>query len=450
MWAAAAAAAAVAVPPAVASPAAAAAPQLLGAASLGALIALLAVVVTLRVRARREIAAMRRALTTSAEWWWRTDARLLVRAVEPGRRRVAWFECGRLVGRAPWQLADRAGRAPEPIAVAIDARAPFFDVRLDTASAGHPECTILLSGGPIFTGTGGFAGYVGVATFHGNDSAADAGTGSEVDAGAVAPGVRVAHLEAEIAERTRQFDLAMAELDSFAHSVSHDLRAPLRVVDGFATIVLEDYGGRLDELGREHLKRIVAAGGRMNSMIDTLLALSRTTGREIEWQRVDLSRTARELSDELAVSDPARRVRFEIEPGLGADGDATLLRLVLQNLLGNAFKFTARSADARIEFGRREEEREGRRQAVYFVRDNGAGFDMRFADRLFGLFQRFHSQNEFPGTGVGLATVQRIVRKHGGRVWAESEPGKGATFYFTLWENGRAPDSPLSRHAGEG
>lgn len=248
--------------------------------------------------------------------------------------------------------------------------------------------------------------------------------------------------ERELAGRTRELDNATRELDTLAHSVSHDLRAPLRVIDGFATIVLEDYGDRgkpLDDLGREHLRRIVAAGQRMNTMIDTLLNLSRMTSRELARERVDLSQIARELADDLRddvrAREPARSIDFVIAPGVKADGDPTLLRLVLQNLLGNAAKFSAKSRDARVEFGCNLESG----SQVFFVRDNGAGFDMRFAEKMFGMFQRLHSANEFPGTGVGLATVQKIVRRHGGRVWAEAEPapaeGHGATFYFTLWEN---------------
>jgi signal transduction histidine kinase len=245
----------------------------------------------------------------------------------------------------------------------------------------------------------------------------------------------------ELAGRLRELDNAGRELDSLAHSVSHDLRAPLRIVDGFATIVLEDYGDRgkpLDDLGRDHLRRIVAASQRMNSMIDTLLNLSRMTSRELASERVDLSQIARELADDLCddlrIREPTRSIEFVIGPGLKADGDPTLLRLVLQNLLGNAVKFSAKSRDARVEFGRNE----ASQSAEFFVRDNGAGFDMRFAEKMFGMFQRLHSANEFPGTGVGLATVQKIIQRHGGRVWAEGVPapadGHGATFYFTLWE----------------
>lgn len=255
----------------------------------------------------------------------------------------------------------------------------------------------------------------------------------------------------ELARRTRECEDAARELDSLAHSVSHDLRAPLRIVDGFATIVLEDYGDRgkqLDDLGRDHLRRIVAAGQRMNTMIDTLLNLSRMTSRELSHERVDLSQIARELSDDLRddmrAREPARSIEFVIAPSVRVDGDPTLLRLVLQNLLGNAAKFSAKTRLARVEFGRNSNVDGAENYAVFFVRDNGAGFDMRFAEKMFGMFQRLHSSNEFAGSGVGLATVQKIIRRHGGRIWAEAVPapteGHGATFYFTLWETGAVAD----------
>jgi light-regulated signal transduction histidine kinase (bacteriophytochrome) len=285
---------------------------------------------------------------------------------------------------------------------------------------------VRLSGAPLYSITGEFSGYAGVASLLPERAGASDGAGPLQ--------ARIRQLEAEGLERTQRHEQAARELDSFAYSVSHDLRAPLRVIDGFAQILLEDYGDRLDSLGREHLKRIATAGHRMNSMIDTLLAMSRMTARELHFERVDLSETARQLSEELMAASPGRSVEVDVEPGLSVEGDSTLLRLVLQNLLSNAFKFSARTGQARIQFGRRPDA-----DHAFFVRDNGAGFDMRFADRLFGVFQRMHSQTEFAGTGVGLATVQRIVRRHSGRIWAESEPGKGATFYFTMWEN--APTS---------
>jgi signal transduction histidine kinase len=411
-----------------------AAAWLLGAASVGALIALTGVVLSQQLRARRELGAMRQTLAASATWSWRTDATGVVVEVERSHRTIDWFDCVTLVGRRPWEV--RPGMtAPPALATAFAARAPYFDVRIEIESqdAGVRH-VVTLSAAPMFSGTGKFLGYAGAA----HDL-------TPLLAGAVARPEVVSQLQSDLDERNRQLagrsaelDHALRELDSFAYSVSHDLRAPLRVVDGFATIVLEDYGDRgkpLDDLGRDHLRRIVAASQRMNSMIETLLSLSRMTSRELARERVDLSQLARELVDDLRAQDHARAVEFLLAPDQRADGDSTLLRLVLQNLLGNAWKFTARGPQARIEFGARDDG--GVR--TYFVKDNGAGFDMRFAEKLFGLFQRFHSANEFPGTGVGLATVQKIIHRHGGRIWAEAvpapNPGHGATFYFTLWES---------------
>jgi len=407
---------------------------LLGAASVGALIALTGVVLSQQLRSRREVHAMRQSLAASATWSWRTNAKGVVIEAERSHRPINWFDCRDLIGRKPWEI-EAGASAPAALASAVAAHAPYFDVRIEIAAPdGRTARVLALSGAPIFSGTGSFSGYAGAA----HDLTPLLG------ASAAAPAADIAQLRTDLdqrnrqlAERSTELDNALRELDSFSYSVSHDLRAPLRVVDGFATIVLEDYGDRgkpLDELGRDHLRRIVAASQRMNSMIETLLSLSRMTGRELSRERVDLTQIAGELADDLRAQDHTRAVEFVIATGLRADGDSTLLRLVLQNLLGNAWKFTARGTKARIEFGEREEG--GGR--TYFVRDNGAGFDMRFAEKLFGLFQRFHSANEFPGTGVGLATVQKIIRRHGGRIWAEAvaapNEGHGATFYFTLWE----------------
>ena len=221
------------------------------------------------------------------------------------------------------------------------------------------------------------------------------------------------------------------ELESFSYTVSHDLRAPIRVVEGFAKILKEDYAHALDRIGQDHLDRVLGAAARMNGMIDALLALSQLTAKPIAAQPVNLSQLAQYIVEDLRRQAPQRRAEVHIQQNLTVQGDPTLMRVVLENLLGNAWKYSARSDPARIELGVTQEA--GR--CVYYVRDNGAGFDMRFADRLFGVFQRLHSANDFPGTGVGLATVQRIVRRHGGQIWAESEVGAGACFYFTLNES---------------
>ena len=221
---------------------------------------------------------------------------------------------------------------------------------------------------------------------------------------------------------------ANEELKAFSHSVSHDLRAPLRAIDGFSKMLLEDGAGQLDEQGRRYLRSICDAAGRMGELIDDLLELSRVTSAELRRKSVDVSQLARMVGEELKSKEPERRVGLLIGDGLTAEADGRLLRILLENLLGNAWKFTAKSAEPTIAVG--SEQRDG--SEVFVVRDNGAGFDMTYAGRLFQPFQRLHSESEFPGTGIGLATVRRIVERHGGRVWAEGAPGRGASIFFTL------------------
>lgn len=234
--------------------------------------------------------------------------------------------------------------------------------------------------------------------------------------------------ERELARRAAELANSNAELEQFAYSVAHDLRAPLRGISSFSQILLEDYADGLDEEGRDYLRRVVLAGQRMGRLVDGLLDLSRVTRAEMRYEKVALSELAKDFAGELQQSDPERRVEFVIEKDLAAEGDRWLLRLALENLLSNAWKFTREQARARIEFGVAEHEG----MPAYFVRDNGVGFDMAYADKLFGVFQRLHGAEEFEGTGIGLAMVARIVQRHGGRVWAEGELGGGATIYFTL------------------
>jgi len=237
-----------------------------------------------------------------------------------------------------------------------------------------------------------------------------------------------AELEARVAQRTAELETANRELEAFSYSVSHDLRAPLRSIDGFSQAVLEDYADRLDAVGQDYLRRVRAATQRMGRLIDDLLKLARVARSEFRRERVDLSAMARAIARDLQKAEPERDVEFVMADGVYAEGDSHLLRLALQNLLHNAWKFTAKKPRATIEFGVLD--RGG--PPVYFVRDDGAGFDMAYAGKLFGAFQRLHSTSEFEGTGIGLATVQRIIQRHGGRIWAEGAAGRGATFYFTL------------------
>jgi len=235
-------------------------------------------------------------------------------------------------------------------------------------------------------------------------------------------------LEQRVVERTAELGAANKELEAFAYSVAHEMRSPLRCVDGFSLAILEDYGARMDEQCKGYLSRIRAASQRMAQLIDDLLNLSCITRREISRERVDLSALAREITAKLRARQPERQVEFVLAEGVVVYGDAYLLQEVLENLLGNACKFTSRRPRARIEFG--VTRRDG--EIAYFVRDDGAGFDMAYVGKLFGIFQRLHSVTEFEGNGTGLATVQRIIHRHGGTVWAEGAVGQGATFYFTL------------------
>jgi PAS domain S-box-containing protein len=273
-------------------------------------------------------------------------------------------------------------------------------------------------------------------------------------------------LEQRVTDRTTQLEDANRELEAFAYSVSHDLRAPLRAIDGFSRIIEEEHAEKIGAAGRDHFRRVRAAGQRMAQLIDAMLSLSRLTRGDLNRIRVDLGSLAKAAAHELKKGQPDRRVEFEIADGMTAEGDPVMLRIVVENLLGNAWKFTGKREAALIEFGAFERGmgngesrtkdillgsdsairlhpavtsasdasvgRNPKSEIVYFVRDNGAGFDMTYAKKLFTAFQRLHTADEFPGLGIGLATVQRIIHRHGGRIWAEGEPDKGATFYFTL------------------
>lgn len=222
------------------------------------------------------------------------------------------------------------------------------------------------------------------------------------------------------------------ELKAFSHSVSHDLRGPIASIDGFSRLLLEFHASQLDAEGMRFVRNIQQSTEKMTQLIDALLGLARATNAEMLRTEVDLTAMAREIGDRLHTLAPDRQVRIDIQEGLRANGDARLLCAVLENLLGNAWKFTSKRQEAMIEVGSQQHER----RTVYFVRDNGAGFDMAYAKKLFGTFSRLHPASEFDGTGIGLATVQRIVHRHGGDIWAESKVNGGATFYFAL-EGGR-------------
>ena len=234
--------------------------------------------------------------------------------------------------------------------------------------------------------------------------------------------------EDNLKKYTQELEAANKELEAFSYSVSHDLRAPLRAMDGFSQMLLEDCADQLDDRNKEHLNRIRNASQLMSRLIDDILRLSRVGRAEMNFAEVDLSEMARSILEELQSANPKREARIIIASGIKVSGDASLVKIMLQNLLENAWKYTANCRLTQIEFGVKHYNEE----RILYIQDNGAGFDMNYAGKLFKPFQRLHSNQEFPGTGIGLAIVQRVVNRHGGRIWAESGVGKGAIFYFTL------------------
>jgi light-regulated signal transduction histidine kinase (bacteriophytochrome) len=248
-------------------------------------------------------------------------------------------------------------------------------------------------------------------------------------------------MEQTVEERTQELEAANRELESFSYSVSHDLRAPLRTINGFSNALLEDYAGNLDETGKDYLHRMQAATHRMSQLIEDMLLLSNVTRQELRAKPVNLTTLAEDVASQLSASNPDRTVDVNIARDLQTLGDQRLLKILLENLLGNAFKYTGHITDAKIEVGF-----DNQKQAFY-VKDNGAGFDMHYANKLFTPFQRLHSQEEFEGSGIGLATASRILHRHKGKIWAESKVGEGSTFYFRLPLTIHKPVSKPSRYA---
>ena len=376
-----------------------------------ALLALVAVSLLLWQRLQRlsvELQATRVQAQSLADlldvWQWRSDTAHRLTQLRPpqGSPPSAWAPPPGVTLWSHFHSSDE-----QALRTRMEAHAALNDVaELPLPSGGCARCQ--LRGTALTDAQGRFAGYLGTARVLATTPAA-------LPASAPSNGI-VSDVGAD------------SERESFGYTVSHDLRAPIRVVEGFTKILKEDYGRQLDRIGNDHLDRVLGAAARMNSMIDALLALSQLSTQPLAHQPVNLSQLATYVADDLRRQSPDRQVKVFIEPGLQVQGDPTLLRVVLENLLGNAWKYTGKSREPQIWFGHDPQQPAN----SFTVRDNGAGFDMRFADRLFGVFQRLHSATDFQGTGIGLASVRRIVRRHGGDIWAEGEVDRGARFEFWL------------------
>ena len=333
-------------------------------------------------------------------WLWRSDTRHSLVTLRPPQGDAERVTEPAFGGRLLWQqFVDPDG---DRLQAQFEARQPTICTPVTHLRPDGGGMRGVLRASRLSASDGSFAGYLGIVR--------------NASAGGAAPAADTVAVGGDDDEPS-----------AFSYTVSHDLRAPIRVVDGFARILKEDYGRLLDRIGNDHLDRLLSAAARMNAMIDALLGLSRLSSQPLSRQAVDLSQLAGFIAEDLRRHQPERSVQLTVAPGLRAVGDPTLLRILLENLLGNAWKYTARRETAVIRFGPHASE-----PGVYTLSDNGAGFDMRHAERLFGMFQRLHGASEFEGTGIGLASVRRIVRRHGGRIWAEAETGRGASFHFSL------------------
>jgi len=343
---------------------------------------------------------------------WRSDANHCITRWRPPRQAPAAAWLLRAHDMTLWTARDTG--AERPLRAVLDARAPIDDVVAEVKLADGRTIDCELRGTVVTDSLGRFAGYLGTA---------------RLLTAVVAQPRAVTHASSkrELAHATTE-TLPDHAHESFSYTVSHDLRAPIRVIEGFTKILKEDYGRLLDRIGNDHLDRVLGAAARMNNMVDALLALSQLSTQPLARQPVNLSQLAGYVTDDLRRQTPERHVQVCIDPDLVAQGDPTLLRMVLENLLGNAWKYTGKTREPQIWFGHDPQQPSN----SFTVRDNGAGFDMRFADRLFGVFQRLHSAADFQGTGVGLASVRRIVRRHGGDIWADGVVDQGASFHFTL------------------
>ena len=357
----------------------------------------------------------------SSDWYWEQDDQFRFTFLSQGHQRIVHLDNAMRIGKTHWEL-DLEGLTDDQWADhrrLLEARQPFRNLEGRWTAHDGGVFYIGISGDPVFDATGRFTGY--------------RGTGTDITQRKLAESV-ILHmnvaLEERVRQRTEQLETANEELYAFGYSIAHDLRAPLRAIGGFSQMLIERHLPEVNATGNALFNRILTNVAWMGQLIDGLLALSQLSAAPVTRASIDLSRMSREIIDEMCKLEPERRVKLVLAEGLVVEGDKTMMRRMMQNLIGNAWKYSANLPDACIEIGAMKDTND---TPIYFIKDNGAGFDMKYADKLFQPFQRLHSPSEFHGAGIGLAIVSRIIRKHQGRIRAESAVGKGAAFYFTLW-----------------
>jgi len=362
----------------------------------------------------------KKVIECSGVWIWEVDAKGMYTYVSPMEENILGYKTDEIIGKKYFydSFAPEIKVEMTKAALGVFAEKGVF-TNLENANIHKDGHVVILStsGSPLLDAKGNLMGYRGADT----DITQRKQGEEEIK--------RInAELEQRVHERTFQLETINKELESFSYSVSHDLRSPLRSIDGFSNLLLKNYSNLLDDQGKDYFQRVMKASRRMGLLIDDLLKLSRFTRIEMKRGITNLSSIAESIVEEFKSADPERQVNIVIQPGMIANADSDLIQNALQNLFDNAWKYSKNKADAKIEFGAMEKDGD----TVYYVRDNGAGFDMKYVDKLFSAFQRLHSDDEFEGTGIGLATVSRIIHRHGGKIWAEGAVNSGATFYFTL------------------
>jgi len=355
--------------------------------------------------------------------FWLLDHEFMTVYVNPALEKMLGYSRAEMVGRSWYDFGDpewvaRAKELEKRRKSGVQEPHQFLFVHKD----GRTVLTRIATT-PLYDDEGNFDGAIGILSNLATDAALTERT-AQLDAS----NKKLVFQNEEKEKRAAELVVANAGLESFSYSISHDLRAPLRSIDGFSLALLEDYEDKLDEGGKDYLRRVRSATQKMAQLIDDILKLSRITRAELTMESVKLSELAGSIADELSSAEPGRKVAFVITKGLTTWGDSALLKVVLDNLIGNAWKFTGSHTEARIEFGSAKVDG----KTAYFIRDDGAGFDPKYVDKLFVTFQRLHTEAEFPGTGIGLSLVQHIIQRHGGRVWAEGAVDRGATFWFTV------------------